>query len=201
MLTAKQQVAAALFATSSLIAVAPAQAQSTGWMGGRMDTNLYVGASIGQTHFNNTCDGVVVISCDDKDTGYKGFVGWQFHPNFAVEGGYYHLGEATLNGVGVTASAKVRGWELVGLAIFPVWQQLSLYGKVGAARSRVTGNSNLGISGSDNSTDFTYGLGAQYAFTRNVAARVEWQRYNDVGGSNVGKDDIDFFNASLLYRF
>ena len=201
--TGKQQLAAALFA-SSLAIVAPAQAQSsgsTGWMGGKMDTNLYIGGSVGVSKFQTSCDTVLVGACDDKDTGYKAFVGWQFHPNFAVEGGYYHMGEASGIGAAGTGSFKVRGWELVGVAMFPVWRQLSLYGKAGASRSRVNLNTNVGVSQSDNTWDFTYGLGGEWAFTRNVAARLEWQRYADVGSANTSKDDVDYFNASLLYRF
>lgn len=202
MSTRKQQLAAALVATS-FIAAGAAHAQSTsdtGWMGGKMDMHLYLGGSIGQSRFQDACDGVPG-ACDNKDTGYRVFAGWQFHPNFAVEGGYLNLGEATANAGGVVASAKMRGWEVLGVAMFPVWQQLSLYGKAGVVRSRVNVNSNIGVSASDNSWDFTFGFGGEWAFSRNVAARLEWQRYDNVGGNNTGRDDIDYFNASLLYRF
>lgn len=204
MFTTKQHLAAALFATSFMtVGVAHAQSTTsdTGWMGGKMDTHLYIGGSIGQSKFQTSCDTTLVGACDNKDTGYKAFVGWQFHRNFAVEGGYYHLGEASGVGPAGVGSFKVRGWDLLGVAIFPVWQQLSLYGKAGMSRSRVNLNTNAGFSQSDNTWDFTYGLGGEWAFTRNVAARLEWQRYADVGSSNTTKDDVDFFNASLLYRF
>ena len=36
---------------------------------------------------------------------------------------------------------------------------------------------------------------------RNLAARAEWQKYNDVGGNNTGKTDIDMLSAAILYRF
>jgi opacity protein-like surface antigen len=57
------------------------------------------------------------------------------------------------------------------------------------------------VSVSDNSTDFTYGFGARLNFTRNFAARLEWQRYAKVGSSTTGSDDIDLFSLGLLYGF
>jgi hypothetical protein len=41
-----------------------------------------------------TCDGVPV-SCDGKDKGWRLFAGSQFHRNFAVEAGYFNIGEAS----------------------------------------------------------------------------------------------------------
>ena len=38
----------------------------------------------------------------------------------------------------------------------------------------------------ENTTNLTYGLGAEYGFTRNVAVRGEWQRYTDLGGGGFG---------------
>ena len=215
MRTALKSGLTAAIVTVAVAGAAPCYAQSsapsTSWMGGRMSTSLYLGANVGQTRFRTSCDGVPV-PCDDKDIGGKAFVGYQFHPNFAVEAGHYRLGEVTASGVlggaAVSAEAKVRGWELVGVAKIPVWQQLSLYGKAGVARSRVSvigsaaiGGSTFSVSAKENSTDFTFGAGAEYAVTRNFAARAEWQRYDSVGGDSTGKEDLDVFSLGLLYRF
>ena len=97
---------------------------------------------------------------------------------------------------------------MVGVARIPVWQQLSLYGKAGVARSRVSVTGSAAIGGAtfststkENSTDLTFGAGAEYGFTRNLAARAEWQRYDGVGGDTTGKEDLDVFSLGLLYRF
>ncbi|HYC45017.1 MAG TPA: outer membrane beta-barrel protein [Burkholderiales bacterium] len=200
-------IAQCLTAGAIALAVAgagPAYAQtSSTWMGGRMDTSLYIGGNVGQSMYRHTCDSVPV-SCDDKDIGWRVFAGWRFHPNFALETGFFHLGEASASGFGITADAKVRGWELVGVASIPVWQQLSLFAKAGYARSRVSVNgfgAGLAVSARENSNDFTYGVGAEYAVARNLGARLEWQRYDGVGGSTTGKDDIDLLSLGVLYRF
>lgn len=182
------------------LSAGPASAQ---WMGGRMDTNLYIGGNVGQSVFSKTCDNIPV-DCDDKDLGWKVFAGYQFHRNIAVEAGYFDLGKASAGGlVGgalVSADAKVRGFELVGVGILPINQAISVFGKLGFSRSRVS-VSGTGGSASENSTDFTFGLGGQYLFTPNLGARLEWQRYDGVGGNTTGKDDIDLFSLGLLYRF
>ena len=50
-------------------------------------------------------------------------------------------------------------------------------------------------SASGTNTDFTVGFGVQVSILRNLAARAEWQKYNDVGGNNTGKTDIDVPSA------
>jgi OOP family OmpA-OmpF porin len=154
----------------------------------------------------------VPVSCDDKDTGWKLFVGYQFTPNFAIEGGYTDLGKATANGVltgvAVNADGKARGWELAAIAAFPLYQQFSIYGKLGVFRANVDASITGTIPGftatqsvSAHSTDLTFGAGVKYAFTPNIGARLEWQRYHDVGGDNTGKEKIDLFSLGLLYNF
>lgn len=150
------------------------------------------------------------VSCDDKDAGWRLYGGYQFHPNIAVEAGYFNLGKAsasgTIGGVSASAEAKVSGWELLGVAMFPVMNQLSLFAKAGVARSRVSASGSVAgfgtvTSAKDRSTDFTFGGGAQYAFAPNIAARLEWQRYDDVGAENTGKDDLDLFSLGVLFKF
>ncbi len=53
----------------------------------------YVGGSIGQSDAD--LDRAGTISCDNKDTGFKVFGGYMFHPNFGIELAYADLGKAT----------------------------------------------------------------------------------------------------------
>lgn len=202
MLTTKQVLAAGVFA--SVVCATPAQAQTgdspTTWVGGRMDRSLYLGASLGQTRFNAACDGSP-LTCGNKDTAYKVFAGYQLNRNFAAEGGYYNLGDASTVTVAGRSSFKVLGWELVAVGLYPVMPQLSVYAKGGIIRSRVSLSSNFGIAGSDHSWDVTFGAGAQYALTPSASVRLEWQRYDDVGGSNTGRDDVNLVSGTLLFRF
>ena len=191
------------------LAAAPAYAQLNF---GRMDTGLYLGGSVGASKFRTSCDDVPV-SCDDKDTGWKLFAGYQFTDNFAVEGGYTDLGKVTANGIvsgaAASAEAKAKGWEFVGVASFPIYDRFSIYGKAGVFRAKADVSVTATVPGfsatlstSEWSTDFTFGAGVKYSFTPNVGARLEWQRYQNVkAGGNSGDENIDLFSLGLLYNF
>ena len=51
----------------------------------------------------------------------------------------------------------------------------------------------LVATGKDSGTDFTYGIGVKYDFTRNLAARIEWQHYEN--------SDINTIGGGVLWHF
>jgi OOP family OmpA-OmpF porin len=176
------------------------------------DAGFYAGGAIGQSKISDACDGVP-IACDDKDTAWKIFGGYQFTRNIGAEIGYVHLGETTSNGVisGVSVSAKgrVKGWELLGVGTLPIANNFSALFKLGIFRwdvdvsgvGTVPGFS-AAAAASETGTDITFGLGLKYDFTRNIAARLEWQRYDSVGNSaTTGKSDVDLFSLGVVFKF
>jgi OOP family OmpA-OmpF porin len=176
------------------------------------DAGFYVGGSIGQSRAQDSCDDVTAFSCDDKDTAWKLLAGYQFNRHFAAEFGYTELGEFTiggaLSGVNVTGTIEAAAFELVGVGSLPLMERFSAYGKLGAyyAETEATVTGTLGtfsISQTDKETNtgVTFGLGLRYDFTRNLGIRGEWQRYLEVGGGDIGEDDIDVFSVGLIWRF
>lgn len=177
------------------------------------DAGFYAGAAVGQSRNNEyACEGAL-IACDEKDTGWKIFGGYQFNKNFGAEVGYVDLGQTTANGVitGVTVSTstKAKGWEVLGVGTLPIADKFSAYGKLGFFRWDVDFSATVAIPGfaavasaSETGTDLTYGLGLKYDLTKNVGARLEWQRYNDLGNSaTTGKSDVDLFSLGIVYKF
>jgi OmpA-OmpF porin, OOP family len=174
-------------------------------------SNLYLGGSIGQSKAKDACEGAN-ISCEDTDTAWRLFAGYQFNPHLAIEAGYADLGKATANGVisGVTVNAKFEAsaWDLVAVGILPLASQFSLYGKLGLYYGEIKGTA-TGTLGSvtatssdkDTTTDLTFGLGAAFDINRNFGVRAEYQKYKDMGGSNVGKSDVDVMSIGVLYHF
>ena len=185
-------------------------ASSAAWS---QDSKFYAGLSIGQSKDNQWCSDVPSgISCDDKDTAWKLFAGYRFHPNFAVELGYNDLGTVkgggTDAGTGLAfdASVDTTAWELTGIGSWPLANRFAVYGKLGLYYGESKGHVNIAGLGSgsakETNTDLTFGLGASYDLTRNASLRIEWQRFNDVGGSDLGgTSDIDVFSIGALYRF
>lgn len=187
------------------------------------DDNWYVGANVGQSRsnidgekINNSLPGGGIVSTttseDDRGTGYKIFGGYQLNRNFAVEGGYFDLGEFgykattgsldTLNG-----EIKVKGLNLDLVGILPVTEKFSAFARAGAtyaeAEDHFTGTGSVNLadtSPSKRKANYKYGVGVQYDLTEALGMRAEAERYRI--NNAVGKDgDIDLYSVGLVYRF
>jgi OOP family OmpA-OmpF porin len=191
---------AALFATGMAMS-------SFGMAQGMPDTGWYVGGSFGQSEVQDFCS--PGFSCDDTDTAWKIFGGYQVNRNFSIELGYTDLGEASATGTFLGSPAALNlettAWELVGIGSVPLGRQFSIYGKVGIYRADTEVQATLGgVSDSvdETNTDLTFGLGLRYDFTRTIGVRAEWQRYSDVGGGDLGAEaDIDVLSVGVVVRF
>lgn len=182
-----------------------AQAQATG-VQLNMDSGFYLGAGVGNARSGDRCVGI----CEGKDWTWNVYAGYQFNRHLAVEGGYSHLGEHTTSttlttGGTVTAQLKSKAFELVGVGFLPLTDNFSLYAKLGLYRydTDATASGLLVGTSSETGTEFTGGLGMQYTFARNLAARLEWQRYADVGTGVIGleKDGISVWRLGARYKF
>ena len=144
---------------------------SAGAMAQGMMSGGYVGLDIGQTDVG-----------DEDDTGFKIFGGYQFHRNIAAELGYGLLFDK--------GGVEVTSLEAVAVGIFPLANQFSIYGKLGLAmlEAEVEG------FGSEDETEITWAIGAQYDVTRNLGVRLQWQRYET-------DDSIDFLSIGVLWKF
>lgn len=218
--TWKKLVQSASFCTLLAITPVAALAIEAGW---------YVGAGGGQSSikdFEDACDPFTVddyvfdiASCDDEDTAWKAFAGYQFNPNWAFEVGYLDLGEGSLKtGVVVVETTEISAkanWEADGINFmavgsYPVNDMFSLSAKAGGfwweADAKATvyadGEAIGSYSDDDGKVDFGYGLGARVDFNENLAARVEWEKYLNVGGDeHTGESDVDVISASILFKF
>jgi OOP family OmpA-OmpF porin len=168
-------------------------------------SSAYIGGGIGQSKFKDGCTGVGAgFTCDDTDTAFKIFGGYQFNRYIAAELGYTDLGKAKASGSGINIEAKGSAWEASAVGSYPVMDQLLLLGRLGAYYGE--GKLSGAASGSKKTTNLTLGLGVEYDFTKNLGLRGEWQRYsklkthNDATGLE-GESDVDVFGVSVLYRF
>lgn len=156
-------------------------------------SSAYLGASVGQGEQKFDCGGG---SCDRKDTAWRLFGGYQFHPNFSAELGYATLGTGKFG----SADVETNAWDLSALGAFPLANQFSVFGRLGAYHA-TTDVSGAG-SASEDKNGLTYGLGAQFDLNRNLGLRAEWQRYRKVGGGNIGEEaNADMLSVGALYRF
>ena len=163
---------------------AASMAVSAGAMAQQTDTGWYVGASIGQADLG-----------PDDSTAWKITGGYQLNRNLSVELSYTDLGDADVDtGIpGLSANVEATAFELVGVYKFPVGNQFSIYGLAGLAMTEVEASIG-GVSASDDSTDLTFGFGAQYDFSRNMGVRAQWQRYD-------ADDEADVISIGVVVKF
>lgn len=180
---------------------------------------FYVGGNVGRawTDFEHAPfigvppAAVTGVFDDDKDTAWKLYGGYQFHPNFGVEGGYFDLGEYDYgyNTAGGTfrGQSRYRGVNIDLVGTFPVWDRVSAIARIGAAYTRAT--SSVGttgavpaLGGSRTERDWgpKVGLGLEYAITPALAVRGEWERYR-VRDAVRSRGDIDVASIGLVWRF
>ena len=196
----------AAFSSISAAQAAPvadaAQAPNESW---------YVGISAGRSDSSFTssdytpANGQISESQDKTKTSGKGFIGYDFNKNWAVELGYTSFGEPRYKYDGTGASAggaahdKVRetAWSLVAKGSLPINEQFGLFAKLGATRNRSQGSYNIdssnaafaaimgttSTSASTSRSDVLIGVGAQFYFNKNVAIRLEYEDYGRFGNS------------------
>lgn len=195
-----KSVVAAVGLSAALVAL-PAAAQMN-------VSAFYAGVGVGQSKAKDWCGGGGADTCDDKDTAWKVFGGYQFTPNFAAEIGYSKLGKFHASLAGLTDDAKVTAWELSALGAWPILPRFSVFGRLGLYRATVKETTNFAGDFEHDNNDWTFGVGLQYDVTRNLGIRGEWQRYRKIGGGDVAfgpdvgqKSDLDVLGVSALWRF
>lgn len=158
------------------------------------ENKFYLGASVGE----NTIEEDNVFAGDDfedEDTGFKAFGGYQFHPNFAVEGNYTVFGdtEDRVAGVKTEVEFDTFGLSLVGIA--PIAERFDLFAKLGIAFWDAEVKA-FGLSDDDDGTDLSYGLGARFNFNEQVSVRAEYE--------GIDVDDLDrtdFLSIGIEFNF
>ncbi|UQV45717.1 OmpA family protein [Janthinobacterium lividum] len=209
--------------TAALLAAQGAQAQDNTFINPDWANSAwYLGAGVGQSRAtideprlraSLAANGETVtgFTKDQRDTGYKLFVGRQLNQYFAVEGGYFDLGKfdfrSTTSGNGVlNGQAAFRGVNLDLLGQLPLSQRLSLLGRVGMhytkTNTEFSGNRLLGSTNthaSERKLNAKLGLGLEYKFSEALALRGEVERYrlNDAVGN---RGDADLYSVSLVYK-
>lgn len=167
------------------------------------DSSFYLGALSGKGTAKTGCSGTA-FACNNADPIWGVFTGFMWNRNWGAEAGYRNLGKISdhADNTGtLTANVKTRVGEVVGIGALPI-ERVSLYAKIGAYRAKSDLTSTYLTEGSSKNNGLTYGVGARYDVFRHLALRVEWQRYNNVGGDAVGfRTDIETFSGGALLTF
>ena len=196
-------------------AAAPALAQEGGY--------YYGGISLGQSRAKIDEERITAgllgagltttsMTRDERDSAYKLFGGYQFNRNFALEAGYFNLGQfgftsTTVPAGTLTGQIKLQGLNLDLVGTLPLTARLSAIGRVGAqyasARDTFSGTGAVSVlnpNPSKRAANYKFGAGLQYEVSPSMLLRGEAERYriNDAVGN---RGDINMFSVSLVIPF
>ena len=154
---------------------------------------------------------VTAFTKDEKYAiAYKVFGGKQLSRYFAIEGGFFDLGDfvynATTSDGSLAGKARIYGVNLDLVGQLPITERFSVLGRVGAqyakTKTTFTGNRLNAVTGPNNSQSKAgpkVGLGLEYKFNEALAMRAEVERYriNDAIGN---RGDVDMATIGLVYK-
>ena len=190
------------------------------------DSAWYAGAGLGQGRAtidderiarSLTANGASLdaFTTDQRDLGYKVFIGKKFNRYFAIEGGYFDLGKfgfqanTSGNGSGVLrGETKFRGVNLDLIGHLPLTERLSALARIGGQYGRSTatfsGNRLNAVTAPNPEKEEKFqakvGLGLQYQLNDAWAVRGEVERYRlrDPLGN---RGEMDLASISLIRAF
>lgn len=170
-------------------------------------------------------------STDRTDTAYKLIVGLQLNPYVALEAQYIDLGKASYKGSisepvpGVASFSEKIDFKTSGLGANLVGtlplDDFTLFAKAGyhLLKTKGTLKESVSITGVGNFSDSesktvrkwtpSFGIGATYAITQELAVVAEYERYQDVANKKVDvygdktsfKHNIDLASVGIRYKF
>jgi opacity protein-like surface antigen len=163
----------------------------------------YVGVGIASADHSYKLPGTVGGDTDGYKASGKIFGGYDFDQRFGVEVGYTDFRTSshnyTLNGVNGRAESEGDSFYVAGKATHPITEQVSLFGKLGAARNKSDLSSTNGVFNRSESKTELYGaLGVQYNLNQKVALTAEYERY---GKSKDFGAKADVLTVAAKYAF
>jgi OOP family OmpA-OmpF porin len=161
---------------------------------------------------------------DGSDFAFKILGGWQLNKYIAFEAEYfdggtpddkfdfsYDDGKFSADG-SITLEADTTGWILSGVGIWPLGESFNVFAKLGLVMWNVDGKlrvkgSGVDIDGpfdidermslgSEDGTDFAWGIGGTWNITDNMGLRAEYQQFELDEFNNV-----NLATASFIYKF
>lgn len=215
-MTSKRNKTLLALAALACFGSAPALAQDS-------SSYNYLGGAVGQSRAKIDEEGITarqigsgllgtVMTRDERDTGYRLFLGRQFNRYIAVEAGFFKLGQFSFQSSTVPAGTldgqlRSQGGNLDLIGGLPLSENLTAIARVGVqyakTRDRFSGTGAVQVidpTPSKRATNAKLGLGLEYAVNPSFSVRGEAERYrmNDASG---GSGHVNMVSVSLLFPF
>ena len=178
-----------------------------------LSSGYYGVIDVGQSTATKACDtslmtygGSSNFTCTDKATSWGPSIGYQFNDNFAIEGGYLHIGTFSYSydttacaGCTVASSQKYSELRFAVIGYLPPSNNFSLFGKAGFNRWYRTNTGNeltVQQNFSDNSGSLVAGFGVKYELNKNLAVRAQFETQG-IGGK---LSRADMLSIGLIFQ-
>lgn len=182
------------------------------------DSGLYFNLDAGNVKFSDARSQYGASSFSDSTAATLG-VGYRFNRHLAIEAGYSDAKDSNITTIGLGTSyaetLKTSSMQLAAVGILPLGEAFSLFGKAGAARTRLEYSAltaTIGLPGVTQSmavskTSTLWGLGVQLNASRNLGIRLQYLNLGKVqlpgpfvGGAapNIG---VTITSLGLVFAF
>lgn len=174
------------------------------------DNTWYAGGKLGWSQFHDTGWYNSSLNNDgpthESQLGAGAFGGYQVNPYVGFEMGYDWLGRMPYKGDTQNGAFKAQGVQLTAKLGYPVTDDLDIYTRLGGMVWRAdSSHSGPNGSGSDHDTGVSplAAGGVEWAVTRDIATRLEYQWVNNIGDAGtVGvRPDNGMLSVGVSYRF
>jgi len=188
------------------------------------DSGFYLGLAYGWMNASSTAtysmdnaDGSsIIVENNLFDEDYSEIMiqaGYKFNSYVAIEGRYWFglsdtISSGLVAGLPYDVDNSVDAWGIYVKPMYPVTDAFDIYALLGYAAAEydlqaVSGTLTTNVNG-DTADGFSWGLGASYAFTDNVAVFVDYVSIYDDSvdvGASTYDDEITTWNFGVTYQF
>jgi len=163
----------------------------------------YFGFQAGSTNTHYTASQTTTASPSNTGIGARLFLGYNFNPYAAIEGGFTHYAASTFNNVSNTANKptiRENAFDFVGKGIYPISTSgFAVFAKAGLSVMRVSYAGSLNTSGNGSTTTNArpiIGVGASYDINQHLVTDLSWTRV--LSGGSV--QSADFMSLGIAYH-
>ncbi len=171
---------------------------------------FYMGLDAGRTWAPDTCTASLpngVAGCSSKAVAARVVTGYEIDPTWSAELSYANYGTANLGTCLITGPCgtagltglgywSLSGYQLSGIAAWPLGGGVALTGKAGLAYTTMTG----GAVTSNNLTP-ALGFGAQYDFDRRYRVRAQFEYLGTVGNAGTTRTKVEVATLGIVLLF
>ena len=203
------RVTATALATIALAALASTSGAQAQAVGANNSTNAYALTGVPKVYFDVSAgqtdyrlgNGTGRFGSDNRSTAYSLAAGSYFTNNLGVEVGYTDFGRISRAG----GDTRADGFTLKLVGKLPLGSQFNLLGKVGTTYSRteVSSAALSGVNpGSDNGFGLNLGVGAEFMFTPNWSALVQYDAHElRFAGGTSDRERVGVASVGIRYTY